>query len=82
VGTGLRPLNGLRHSPQDGTSGWYLWAGEEQAREPEFFEPIHATQLAVRCPEVIPYLGLGPGWRFSLAGDHVDVWWDPELLQV
>jgi hypothetical protein len=23
------PLNGLRHPPEHGTCGWYIWGGEE-----------------------------------------------------
>ncbi|WP_423842024.1 immunity protein Imm33 domain-containing protein [Acanthopleuribacter pedis] len=25
----IQPLNGLRHQPEKGTSGWYIWAGVE-----------------------------------------------------
>ena len=82
VGTGLQPVNGLRHPPKDGTSGWYIWAGEELSQTSDFFEPTHATHLATRSPEVIQYLGLGPGWRFLLAPGQVDVWYDPTLLKV
>lgn len=35
-----------------------------------------------RCPEVLPYLGLPPGWRFRIAPGHSDVWDDPELLTI
>ena len=31
--------------------------------------------------EVLPYLGLAPGWRFLLAPGHVDVWFDPATLE-
>ena len=67
VETGLHPLNGLRHPAEGGTSGWYLWAGEEFSEAPDFFEPLHADHLHQRCLEVLPYLGLPPGWRFLLA---------------
>ena len=82
LGTGLLPLNGLRHPPEGQTSGWYLWAGRELSAAPDFFEPVHAGHLTETCPEVIAYLGLGPGWRFLLAGAHVDVWYDAKLLEV
>ncbi len=26
--SGIMPINGLRHSPESGTAGWYIWAGE------------------------------------------------------
>lgn len=75
-----RPLNGLRHPPTPGTSGWYLWSGEELSEADDFFEPVHVAHLERLQPSVLPYLGLGPGWRFLIAGDHVDVWFDAKLL--
>ena len=76
------PLNGLRHPPQRGTSGWYLWAGEEMSTAPDFFVPVHAEHLVDRCPEVVPYLGLPPGSRFLIAPGWEDVWFDELLLDV
>ena len=78
VRTGTWPLNGLRHSV-GGTSGWFLFGGTEMSDEPDFYKPLHAGRLSERCPEVIPYLGLGPGWRFLIAPGHEDVWEDPPL---
>lgn len=82
VRSGLQPLNGLRHPPHGGVTGWYLWAGEELSAAPDFFEPLHVTHLPGVCPQALPFLGLPPGWRFLVAGDHVDVWEDPKLLDV
>jgi hypothetical protein len=76
------PLNGLRHPPQRGTSGWYLWAGEEMSTAPDFFVPVHAQHLVDRCPKVVPYLGLPPGSRFLIAPGWEDVWFDELLLDV
>ena len=75
-------INGLRHPPSDGTCGWYIWAGEELHSQDDFFEPIHVEHLIERCPAVLKYLGLAPGWRFLLAKDYEDVWFDPALLQL
>jgi hypothetical protein len=80
--SGLLPLNGLRHSPEGDTSGWYIWAGEELSESADFFQPLHIGHLDSWCPEVIKYLGLPPGWRFLLAGEHVDVWFDKALLNI
>jgi hypothetical protein len=80
--TGLLPLNGLRHPPQGDTTGWYLWAGEELSTAPDFFEPLHVLHLTEVCPAVLRFLGLPPGWRFLTAGEYVDVWEDPKLLNV
>jgi hypothetical protein len=60
IGSGLLPVNGLRHPPTDDTSGWYLWAGDFST-EDNFFEPIHVLHVADRAPEVMIYLGLPPG---------------------
>ena len=80
VRTGLLPVNGLRLQPEDGTTGWFIWAGEELSQEPDFFVPLHVSHLAEWCPTALPYLALPPGWRFLTAGDYEDVWEDPSLL--
>jgi hypothetical protein len=82
LGSGELPLNGLRHPATAGTSGWYLWAGQELSDTPDFFEPLHAEHLAEICPDVLPFLSLPPGWRFLLAGAQVDVWFEESLLVV
>ena len=79
VGSGLLPLNGLRHR-RGTTSGWFIWAGEELSDQEDFFEPMHLQHLVDRCPEVLPMLALGEGWRFLIAPDHEDVWFDAALL--
>ena len=76
------PLNALRHPPEVGTSGWYIWGGEEFPDDPEFFQPLHAVHLKEYCPSILSYLGLGPGWRVLLAPDYEDVWFDGSLLAV
>ena len=81
VRSGLLPLNGLRHLPEGDTSGWYIWAGEELSTARDFFVPLHIAHLRSWCPEVLPYLGLPPGWRFLIAPGYEDVWYDPALLE-
>jgi hypothetical protein len=82
IGMTTLPLNGLRHPPEGDTTGWYFWAGETLSTDPDFFEPMHVAHLAERCPALLRFLGLAPGWRFLLAEDYVDVWHDPKLLDV
>jgi hypothetical protein len=82
LASGVMPLNGLRHPKTATTSGWYLWAGTELSQEADFFSPSHARHLFDLCPQVIPFLGLGPGWRFLLAEGVEDVWFDATLLNV
>ena len=79
---GLVPLNGLRHRPTVDTSGWFIWAGEVLSSEPNFFVPLHVEHVSEWCPSVEKFLGLPPGSRFLLAGDHEDVWEDASLLDV
>ena len=74
------PINGMRHQPEGDTCGWYIWAGEELSQDPVFFSPLHVAHLSEWCPAVLPYMGLAPGWRFLIAPGHVDVWFDPSLL--
>jgi hypothetical protein len=74
------PLNGLRIHGGPGTCGWFLWAGDEGSDDPDFYSPLCVEHLAERCPLVVPFLALPPGWRFLTDGDHVDAWFDPDLL--
>jgi hypothetical protein len=76
------PLNGLRHPPEGHTTGCYIWSGEEFFDEDDFFQPVHTLHLVERCPEIMKYLGLGPGWRFSVAPGYEDVWFDGNLLNI
>jgi hypothetical protein len=77
------PINGLRHRPAAGESGWYIWTGAEIDRSDDgFFEPVHARHLADLCPQVLPYLAMPPGWRFLLAPGHEDLWYDESLIAI
>ncbi len=78
---GLQPLNALRHSPEAGTCGWYIWWGDllDQA-DVDFFQPLHVEHLLEYCPVVVPYLSLPPGWRAQVAPGHEDVWYESALL--
>lgn len=77
---GQVPLNGLRHPAENGTCGWYIWGGKTFSTDPEFFGPLHVSHLPEICPDVLPYLGLAPGWRFLVAPGYEDVWYDESLL--
>jgi len=77
-----QPLNALRHPPEQGTCGWYIWGGEKLSEDPTFFKSLHAEHLAEHCPTLVPYLGLGPGWRVLLAPNQEEVWFDEKLLAV
>jgi hypothetical protein len=75
------PINGLRHPPEGGTTGWYIWGGK-WSYSPNFFEPHHLYHLYSQDHELIKYLGLAPGWRFLFAPNHEDVWEDSTLLNI
>ena len=77
---GNLPVNGLRHVPEGSTSGWYIWCGPKYSTDSEFFSPLHAVHLERKSPEIIQLLGLPPGYRFLLAGEYLDVWYDQALL--
>jgi hypothetical protein len=77
---GQLPINGLRHLPTSDMNGWYIWCGENLPTDPNFFGSLHVQHLTVQLPEVLPYLGLPPGYRFLIAGDYRDVWFDASLL--
>ncbi len=79
---GKIPINGLRNPPTVGTSGWYIWCGESFSEAPDFFEPRCTHHFYDEHHEVLRLLGLAPGWRFLLAGDYLDVWFDATLLTV
>jgi hypothetical protein len=79
---GRLPINGLRHSPGETTSGWFIWCGEQFSEERDFFAPLHTYHLYEACPEIAKFLGLSPGHRFLLAGDYLDIWFDSKLLEV
>jgi hypothetical protein len=74
------PINGLRHPPEGDTTGWYIWSSESFSDAPDFFVPLETKNLHERCPEILKYLGLAPGWRFLIAPDYEDVWFDASLL--
>ena len=76
----LEPINGLRHSSEKGTSGWYIWFGEYSENK-DFFKPICAEHLLEIYPKIIDYLGLEPGFRFLIdKNGYEDVWFDDKLL--
>ena len=78
----LEPLNGLRHPVAHGTCGWYIWGGPTLSPADDFFAPLCVAHLADRCPRVLKYLALPPGWRFLDAPGYQDVWYDPALLDI
>jgi hypothetical protein len=79
---GQVPMNGLRHPHEGETSGWYILCGQELSDAADFFDPLHTRHLYEEYPELVKLLGLPPGYRFLLAGDHLDVWYDASLLNV
>lgn len=79
---GAKPINGLRHPTTEQTSGWYIWCGEHFSTASNFFAPIHTEHIYEEFPKLIKLLGLPPGYRFLLADENLDVWYDDLLLTV
>ncbi|PAF30888.1 hypothetical protein CHI14_15685 [Paenibacillus sp. 7516] len=75
----IEPIHGLRLEPVGDTTGWYSWAGEYSDAD-DFFVPLHTAHVDEWDPKIKKYLGLGPGWRFLIAEDVEDVWFDEQLL--
>ena len=78
--TGLTPLNGLRTEPAGNATGWFIWGGTSFSQADDFFKPVHVAHLMELCPDVLPYFGLPPGWRFLVEGAYEDIWFDRSLL--
>ncbi|MEM6908610.1 MAG: hypothetical protein AAF494_08010 [Pseudomonadota bacterium] len=76
------PINGLRHPPEGRSNGWYIWVGEESSDATDFFEPLCWEHLVDYLPQALDFLTLPPGWRFLLAPDYADVWFDEDLLKL
>lgn len=79
--SGSIPLNGLREIPENGICGWYLWAGEKMSKDDDYFEPICVSHLISKSPGILKYLALPPGWRFLIADDYEDIWFDENLIK-
>jgi hypothetical protein len=76
------PINGLRHVPEIGTTGWYIWCGEGFSDAADFFAPVHTSLIYDDYPQIVSLMGLPPGHRFLVAGAYLDVWFDNSLLSV
>ncbi|MBD1560031.1 hypothetical protein HC752_24265 [Vibrio sp. S9_S30] len=80
---GQQPINGLRHPPENGTNGWYIWCGQELLVEDDFFSPLHIEHTDEYLPQIKKYLDLPPGYRFLIdCSGYEDVWYDPSLLSL
>jgi len=80
--SGVMPINGLRHPPENGTAGWYIWAGDYSEAD-DFFQPLHIQHLIEVYPDILKYLGLPPGYRFQIdSKGYEDVWKDESLLNL
>lgn len=81
VKEGVVPINGLRHSPEAGTSGWFIWSGD-YSEDDDFFQPIHVRHIDEWSPLISKYLGLPPGYRFQIDDKgYEDVWFDESLAK-
>lgn len=78
---GILPLHGIRHMPNGGLSGWYIWSGD-YSKDNDFFEALHVVHAFCEHTLFSRYLGLAPGWRFLIGENgYEDVWFDSSLLE-
>jgi hypothetical protein len=74
------PLNGLRMMPTHKATGWYIYGGT-WSDDPNFYQPLCLKHLKNRCPVVLKYLSLEPGFRFQIdRAGYEDVWKDIEII--
>ncbi|MET2985487.1 immunity protein Imm33 domain-containing protein [Aureibaculum conchae] len=78
----FNPIHGLRRPKEEGTTGWYIWAGEYSECD-DFFKPIYAEHLLQIRPDLIKYFGLDIGYRFLIDKKGCeDVWFDGKLKTI
>ena len=77
----VEPINGLRHPEENGTTGWYFWAGEDYSHDPDWFKPYCVKHLVRLKPILLKYLALPPGFRILIdTKGYEDIWFDESLL--
>lgn len=75
------PPSGLRHRPEAGPSGSYIWARTMIREAAEFFDPLHHRHMTTHGAAPVLSLAPPPDLRFVGAPGRMDAWFDPELLQ-
>ena len=73
-------VQGLRRAATDKDAGWHIWTGNAEPDDIGFFNVMRVRDFAALSPAVAPYLGLAPGWRFSVGADTPKVWFDAAVL--
>jgi hypothetical protein len=77
---GKGEINGLRHPIQGNSNGWYIWYGE-YSNSDDFFSPVCIKHLNKYFnKDINEYLDLPIGFRFLIANNYEDVWYDEKLL--
>ena len=75
-------INGLRYPSEERTTGWFIWTGDYSEAD-DFFQPMCAEHLLQIRPEIIKYLGLEVGFRFSADKKGCeDIWYDEKLKNI
>lgn len=68
------PIYGTRELNPDGSSSWYIYAGQYSADD-DFYKPVCIDHLETLLPIVLRYLALPPGWKFIIdKNGYEDVW--------
>ena len=77
---GREPIYGVRITPAENATGWYICGGP-RSDDPNFYQPVCLSHLRERCPSVLKYLSLEPGFKFLIdRSGYEDVWKDLEII--
>lgn len=80
--SGSQPINGLRMTPGEGLTGWFIYAGTSVPMGDHDYQPICAEHLVERKVSYLKFLALPPGWRFLVDDQgYEDVWFDKDVLK-
>jgi len=75
---GLR-VDAVRYPSPDHMTGWWLTT-ELYDDNIDSLMNVHYFDLAFRRPDLLPCLALPYGYRFSLNGNDIDIWYDEKVL--
>ncbi len=73
-------VHGLRRQINANETGWYIWTGDYVQEDVGFFYFVRVEEFSSLCPAAVPYLGLAPGWRFTIKPGKLDVRFDRTLV--
>lgn len=73
------PIQAVRYSEPSHMTGWYLTTSQYSG-DPDSLHVIYYYDLVFRKPELLKYLALPIGYRFSIYKNELDVWFDEVIV--